>query len=160
MAYSVKTRGQGQQPYVWGYEPDTKSMGPASQYYNAVKIGPTAPQRAYAWGSFPRKEGTTFTSPRTEQQPFQYDHRFTRATDIPGIVTDGRIPTHPSSLIGWSYPPTRKLQAPTGPMSWDWGSFGWGVLAGGVIAVAVGGIVLYFAWPTLATIAGISRFLR
>jgi uncharacterized protein (DUF2062 family) len=35
------------------------------------------------------------------------------------------------------------------PMSsdWDWGSFGWGMLAGAIVTAAVGGAILYFGWP-------------
>jgi len=32
---------------------------------------------------------------------------------------------------------------------WDWASFGWGVLTGGVITIVIGGVVLYFTWPYL-----------
>jgi hypothetical protein len=30
---------------------------------------------------------------------------------------------------------------------WDWDSFKWGMLAGGIAVVAVEGVILYFAWP-------------
>jgi len=33
------------------------------------------------------------------------------------------------------------------PPDWDWASFGWGVLTGGVVTVVVGGVVLYYGWP-------------
>jgi len=32
---------------------------------------------------------------------------------------------------------------------WDWGSFGWGMLAGGIVTLVVEGVALYFTWPAL-----------
>jgi len=37
---------------------------------------------------------------------------------------------------------------------WDWQSFGWGMLAGGAVAVTVGGLLLYVAWPTFIRMLG------
>jgi hypothetical protein len=34
---------------------------------------------------------------------------------------------------------------------WDWDSFKWGVVAGGIVVVAVEGVILYFAWPYIAS---------
>lgn len=33
------------------------------------------------------------------------------------------------------------------PPEWDWVSFGWGVLTGGVATVVLGGVALYYGWP-------------
>ncbi|MGC8937222.1 MAG: hypothetical protein ACP5KV_07690 [Candidatus Methanomethylicaceae archaeon] len=33
------------------------------------------------------------------------------------------------------------------PMAFEWESFQWGMLAGAIITVAVGGVALYFVWP-------------
>jgi hypothetical protein len=30
---------------------------------------------------------------------------------------------------------------------WDWDSFKWGMLAGGIVVVAVEGVILYLTWP-------------
>jgi len=30
---------------------------------------------------------------------------------------------------------------------WDWASFGWGIVAGGLITLVVEGVTLYFTWP-------------
>jgi len=32
---------------------------------------------------------------------------------------------------------------------WDWSSFGWGMLAGSIVTIALGGVTLYFTWPYL-----------
>ena len=37
------------------------------------------------------------------------------------------------------------------PAAWDWESFGWGMLGGALVVLAVGGVVLYFAWPYVGT---------
>jgi len=42
----------------------------------------------------------------------------------------------------------------------DLGSFMWGMLAGGVITVAVGGVILYFAAPYLMQALGLVGVLR
>ena len=33
------------------------------------------------------------------------------------------------------------------PPGWDWASFGWGLLTGGVGTVVLGGAALYYGWP-------------
>lgn len=46
------------------------------------------------------------------------------------------------------------------PMAeWDWNSFEWGMLAGSVITVVVGGVVLYFGWPYITTGAKITSLI-
>lgn len=41
--------------------------------------------------------------------------------------------------------PVETRQVPAKPMQIE--SFFWGMVAGGVVMVVVGGVVLYFAWP-------------
>jgi len=40
-----------------------------------------------------------------------------------------------------------ETQVTNPPDPWDWVSFGWGIVAGGIIIATVGGAVLYLTWP-------------
>lgn len=147
-----------QQPYVWAQEPGERGTKPAVYGYNGVKIPPSVSQRPYVWGASEdiRFRVGTFTSSPTTQQPYLYNHRYTRATDIPGVYTGT-----PTPLIGFIHLPPemeakiKEVVAGVVPTEFDWGSFSWGILAGGIIVAVAGGIVLYFAWPTIATALGL-----
>jgi hypothetical protein len=43
---------------------------------------------------------------------------------------------------------------------WDWGSFLWGVAAGGIITIVVEGVVLFFTWPWIAGFLGIKALAK
>jgi len=149
--------GFSQQPYVWAQEPGELGTRPAVYGYNGVKIPPSVSQRPFTWGALEEKQFQThtFTSSTAEQKPFLYNHRFTRATDIPGVYTGT-----PTPLIGWIHlPPEVEAQIKAVVPTFDLGSFGWGMLTGGILMVVAGGVILYFAWPTLAAILGIARLI-
>jgi len=57
--------------------------------------------------------------------------------------------------------PEEASENPDNP--WDWASFGWGMLAGSVVTVVIGGIILYLTWPyLLALMRGLvgAEFIR
>lgn len=157
MVYGAMSNGR--QPYVWAEEPGEHGTDPAIFGYNGVKIASNGVRRPFTWGQREERQFQThtFTSPQTGQQPFLSNHRFTRTTDIPGVYTGT-----PTPLIGFIHRPesmSEPVQQQVVPTAFDLGSFGWGILTGGIIMVVIGGVAVYFAWPTIAAAFGLSKLI-
>ena len=66
------------------------------------------------------------------------------------------------SLGGIVVRPTRAEVAEAAGLGnpFDWESFQWGMVAGGVIVTTVGGVVLYFTWPYILAACQAFPFFR